>query len=94
MRTKTRGTSDTPPAACVVRLQDSECLSTSCTGPYVRIFNCSLGHAIAPAHTSESSIAGESRPKAWLGLARLRLEQLGLRAAVGELAAVLSESVE
>ena len=82
MRTKTVGTSDTPPAACVVRLQDSECLSINCTGPYVRIINRSLGHAIAPALTSESSIAIESWLKASSRLARLDLEQLGLRAPI------------
>ena len=43
----------TPCSVRSVWLQDSECLSTSCTEPYVRITNCSLGH------TCESSIARE-----------------------------------
>ena len=43
----------TPCSVRSVWLQDSECLSTSCTDPYVRITNCSLGH------TCESSIARE-----------------------------------
>ena len=77
-KTHTQCSFITPPAAGVVRLQDSACLSSNCTGPYVRIFNCSLGHAIAPAHTSESSIARDATAQR-LGFSLLRLEHLGLR---------------